>query len=1178
MASTIFNAGAIKLLKSKLRFKDSNVEIITNESFDPTVVAVNAPAGSIFIRTTGEVYIKNTSGNNTDFRTIADEESLNAHINALTDAHDASAISNVPSGNLVATDVQGALNELQSDVDNRALDSIVIKKDGSVDFTANQSMGGFQLTGLAAGSASSHAINKGQFDAALEGLKPKAAARVATTADIVIATALNAGDVLDGVTLANGDRVLVKDQTAAEENGIYVVSATPTRATDFDSLTPVDEVNGALIAIQEGSANAGKVFVQSGTVAVLNTDPINFVFFNSVATLVGGDGITISGTNISVDHDGQGIQFVADQLSLELDGSTLTKSASGLKVSDATLSAKANVALDNLSPTSINQSLTPSTNATLDLGGGSNRWRKLFAATVDNSSGVIIDTNAQALTDAGALIALWSATGVTMRPNRFLTFKSPDNVSTINLQGPPNGTPNATYTLPPDGSAGQVLQTNGAGVLTFANQTAAYTDEQAQDAVGNILVDSSKIDFTYNDATPSITATIVAGSLVDADINAAAAIAATKIGTGTVDNTEFGYLNGVTSAIQTQLNNKATTTLDNVASTAVSDSLVAGINNIFDLGSTNLRWANVWADTSVRSPSHTVIGNGGGNGTVNGELRAVNGVEATDGIALAVGLINGTFGRTGIITAANATANATATGNVLVGTGNKTAGTGNSGSIIIQTGTSAGGTRGTINLVDASLAAASVGDVWALTNTTTGAGTWTSSINATKIGNGDVDNTELSYLNGVTSSIQDQLNNKLNQASLTSTSLADANAVLTGAQMVGGLFTITPTAARTLTTDTAVNIISAFSGSVDNNYFLMTITSFEQTANLAYDTTLVAGVGVTIIGKPIINNGASTFIVRRLTSTTVEITRADSSVGRFNNGATTTPSISFTDDPDTGIFRAGTNRLGFSTGGVQNLQVSTTEINALLPNRQQSSGSAAAPGYSWMGDDNTGLFLVNADILGISAGGILRSSISTSAITNTIPILNSAGTAAAPTYTFSGSADTGLFRSAVGVLGIAASGVSRVTIQASGANFSVPIAMGGNAITGLLNPVAAQDAATKSYVDTVAGGVTTKVNATNASMGSNVTNEVITGLTFAHASFNGCYIDYRIKKGTLVRTGRILVSTDGTNVAFNDVFVETVTSTVVFEAVVNGANINIRHTNTETGTMNISFEQSLFAV
>ncbi len=387
MSSTIFNLGAVKLLKKILRFQDSDIQIITGNSADPTVTAVDAVAGSIYIRGgTNEVYVKNTSGSNTDFSKLGTVDSLNAHVNDTTDAHDASAISNVASGNLVATDVQSALNELQteldgkalasdlsnhlsdatdahdasaissvasgnlaatdvqsalnelqSDIDTRALDSAVIKKDGSVAFTAAQSMGGFKLTSLAAGTASSDAVNKGQMDAALEGLKPKAAVRVASTANLVIATALNSGDVIDGVTLANGDRVLVKDQTAAEANGIYVVSATPARSTDFDSLSPIDEVNGSLVAVQEGTTNAGKIFVQSGTVATLDTDPISFVFFNSASAMVGGDGITVSGSNISVDHDGQGLQIVSTQLALELDGSTLTKSATGLKVSDATL-------------------------------------------------------------------------------------------------------------------------------------------------------------------------------------------------------------------------------------------------------------------------------------------------------------------------------------------------------------------------------------------------------------------------------------------------------------------------------------------------------------------------------------------------------------------------------------------------------------------------------------------------------------------------------------------------------------------------------------------------------------------------------------------------------------------------------------------------------------------------
>lgn len=261
---------------------------------------------------------------------------ISDHINDATDAHDASAISNIPSGNLSATDQQSANNELQSDIDTRALDSAVIKKNGSVAFTADQSMGGFKLTNLAAPTSGSDAATKDYVDNALEGLKPKEAVRVATTADVDLTQDLEDGDVIDGITLATGDRVLVKDQTAAEDNGIYIVPASgaATRSSDFDSLSPIDEINKAYVAVQEGTANEGKLFIQYGVVTTLGVDPINFTFFNSISGLVGGDGITVSGSNISVDHDGQGLQIVSTQLALELDGATLSKSASGLKLSD----------------------------------------------------------------------------------------------------------------------------------------------------------------------------------------------------------------------------------------------------------------------------------------------------------------------------------------------------------------------------------------------------------------------------------------------------------------------------------------------------------------------------------------------------------------------------------------------------------------------------------------------------------------------------------------------------------------------------------------------------------------------------------------------------------------------------------------------------------------------------
>lgn len=86
----------------------------------------------------------------------------------------------------------------------------------------------------------------------------------------------------------------------------------------------------------------------------------------------------------------------------------------------------------------------------------------------------------------------------------------------------------------------------------------SYTDEEAQDAAAALFTpDNGDIDFTYNDGTPDIAAAIKTGVIVNADIHSSAAIDATKINTGAVDNTEFNYLDGVTSALQTQLGTKA---------------------------------------------------------------------------------------------------------------------------------------------------------------------------------------------------------------------------------------------------------------------------------------------------------------------------------------------------------------------------------------------------------------------------------------------------------------------------------------------------------------------------------------------------------------------------------------------------------------------------------------------
>lgn len=156
------------------------------------------------------------------------------------------------------------------------------------------------VTGLATPSAATDAATKAYVDSLSQGLDPKGSVRAATTAAGTLASSFANGSVIDGVTLVTGDRILVKNQAAPAENGIYTVNAAgaPTRAVDMDAWT---EVPGAFVFIEEGTSLADTGWVcssnQGGT---LNTTAITFVQFSGAGTYTAGTGLTLSGTQFSL--------------------------------------------------------------------------------------------------------------------------------------------------------------------------------------------------------------------------------------------------------------------------------------------------------------------------------------------------------------------------------------------------------------------------------------------------------------------------------------------------------------------------------------------------------------------------------------------------------------------------------------------------------------------------------------------------------------------------------------------------------------------------------------------------------------------------------------------------------------------------------------------------------------
>ena len=153
-----------------------------------------------------------------------------------------------------------------------------------------------------------HAATKGYVDAARSGLDVKESVRAATTATVNLSTDVDNGSIIDGVTLATGNRILIKDQgvggVAHADNGIYIVAASgaPTRATDFDS---GDEVTaGAFTFVEEGTANgdAGFVLATNGSITIGST-ALLFTQFSGTGQITAGDGMSKSGSTLNVNDD-----------------------------------------------------------------------------------------------------------------------------------------------------------------------------------------------------------------------------------------------------------------------------------------------------------------------------------------------------------------------------------------------------------------------------------------------------------------------------------------------------------------------------------------------------------------------------------------------------------------------------------------------------------------------------------------------------------------------------------------------------------------------------------------------------------------------------------------------------------------------------------------------------------
>lgn len=166
--------------------------------------------------------------------------------------------------------------------------------------TAAVSFNGQRLTSLADPTSPQDGATKAYVDSVAAGLDVKLSVKVATTTAGTLTTSFAAGQVVDGYTLVAGDRILIKNQAAGTENGIYVVTVgTPTRATDFN--TSINVTPGAFTFVEQGTVNADNGFVlTTDGVITLGTTALVFGQFSGAGTYLAGNGLALTGSTFSV--------------------------------------------------------------------------------------------------------------------------------------------------------------------------------------------------------------------------------------------------------------------------------------------------------------------------------------------------------------------------------------------------------------------------------------------------------------------------------------------------------------------------------------------------------------------------------------------------------------------------------------------------------------------------------------------------------------------------------------------------------------------------------------------------------------------------------------------------------------------------------------------------------------
>ena len=193
-----------------------------------------------------------------------------------------------------------------------------------------------------AGFTTDSLANKAYVDQVAQGLDTKPSCKLATTANLAatysngtagvgatLTASSNGALSIDGVTPSASDRILVKDQSTAAQNGIYVVTTVGDGSTAFvlTRATPEDQPSelsgGAFVFVEEGTANAdnGYVFTHTGA-PTFGTTSLDVAQFSGAGQIDSGAALSKTGNRLDVEVDNSSIEVATDSLRVKALGIT----------------------------------------------------------------------------------------------------------------------------------------------------------------------------------------------------------------------------------------------------------------------------------------------------------------------------------------------------------------------------------------------------------------------------------------------------------------------------------------------------------------------------------------------------------------------------------------------------------------------------------------------------------------------------------------------------------------------------------------------------------------------------------------------------------------------------------------------------------------------------------------